>query len=328
MKLLVNKSVNPYYNLALEEYIFEHYIDDDYFLIWQNDNTIVVGKNQNTIEEINLDFVQEHSINVVRRGTGGGAVYHDLGNVNFSYITKYDQNAEHSMQTYTIPIINALKSMGIDAKVMGRNDITIDEKKVSGNAQRIYKGRILHHGTLLFDSDLSVLSQALKVKADKFESKGIKSVRSRVCNIKEYLDASMNLEDFIDYLERSIKDNYNSDIFVLKEEDLQQIQELCDSKFSTWGWNYGESPVCNIHNNVRFPGGNIEIFLSINKGYISICAIYGDFMAMKPIEDITLQLIGCKFELNEVTQCLSRFNLSEYFGSIKLEEIIQCIFGN
>ena len=190
-------STDPTFNLAFEEYVFESMDQNEtYFMLWQNDHAIIVGKHQNTIEEINQDFVKEQGIKVVRRLTGGGAVYHDLGNLNFTFIVNNDSGKPFDFQSFTRPVVKALQSLGVNAEFNGRNDITIDGKKFSGNSQYAKRGRVLHHGTVLFNSKLDTVQNALKVKKDKIESKGVKSVKSRVTNIADYLEPGFTLEDF------------------------------------------------------------------------------------------------------------------------------------
>ena len=193
-------SLIPYYNLAFEEWVLTHCLEGDYLMLWQNDNTIVIGQNQNAEAEINRAFVDEHKINVVRRGTGGGAVYHDLGNLNYSFITDAGDLQERSAARFTQPVVEALKALGLDAESSGRNDILVSGRKVSGTAQQLYKGRILHHGTLLFDSNADMIVGALNPDPTKFQSKSVQSVRSRVGNIRSFLPQDMTLGEFWDYL--------------------------------------------------------------------------------------------------------------------------------
>lgn len=264
MKYILSNSFNPYFNLALEEYIFKTVgALEDFIILWQNDNTIVIGRHQNTIEEINSDFVKKNKINVVRRITGGGAVYHDLGNLNFSFITGYDKNNMIDYQKYTIPVINALKKLGVNAELSGRNDLTIDGKKFSGNAQSMHKGRILHHGTLLFDSNLDILGKVLNVSLDKIQSKGIKSVRSRVTNIKDYLEKGTSIDQFKEVLLKNLFESNGLEEYCLSEDDINSINKLKESKYDTWEWNYGKSPKFNFKNSKRFANGKLEILLNI-----------------------------------------------------------------
>jgi len=192
-------SQDPCYNLAFEETVLARRTQGDYLLLWQNDNTIVIGQNQNAEAEINRTFVEGHHIHVVRRTTGGGAVYHDLGNLNYSFITDAGNAERLTMERFTKPIVEALKGLGLNAEASGRNDILVEGRKVSGTAQRLMKGRILHHGTLLFDANPGMVAGALNADPAKFQSKGAKSVRSRIGNIREFLPEKMSMTDFWNY---------------------------------------------------------------------------------------------------------------------------------
>lgn len=318
-------STDPYYNLAFEEYILKNYSEDSYFLLWQNANTIVIGLHQNTIEEINREFVDKNKINVIRRTTGGGAVYHDLGNLNYSFITDYNEKKHISMNFFINPIIESLNNMGIKAISSERNDILIDNKKISGSAQRLYKNRILHHGCILFNSDLSVLSQSLKVKPEKFQSKSVKSVRNRVANISDFLNMPKNIYDFKKCILDSISKNNEIENFNLTKKDIENINELKENKYKTWEWNYGRSPKFNITNARKFEDGIVEVYLLVENGFINSCSIYGDFMALKPVSDITNKFINCKYELNYIKDILAQFNIKEYFGNITFDDIVKLI---
>lgn len=327
MKYILSNSFNPYFNLALEEYIFKTVgMQEDFIILWQNENTIVIGKHQNTIEEINANFVKENNINVVRRITGGGAVYHDLGNLNFSFITGYDKNNMIDYKKYTIPVISALEKLGVDAELSGRNDLTIDGKKFSGNAQSMHKGRILHHGTLLFDSNLDIIGKVLNVQLDKIQSKGIKSVRSRVTNIKDYLREDTDVNGFKELLLKNLFENNTLEEYHLSENDLASITKLKESKYDTWEWNYGKSPKFNFKNSKRFTNGKLEVLLNVNGGLINECKIYGDFLALCSVDDLEEKLRGIRYEKSAVECILNSVNLTQYFGNITLDEILECFF--
>lgn len=198
MMYIRSSSTDPYFNLALEQYVFDFLPKTKaYFMLWQNDNTIVVGKHQNTVGEINVSFVKEHGIHVVRRLSGGGAVYHDLGNVNYTFIMDAGKSNELDISAFCKPVVDALRSLGITAEISGRNDITIDGKKFSGNSQYLKDGRMMHHGTIMYNSDLDTVEKALCVSKDKIISKGINSVRSRVTNIAEHMEKIISTEEFI-----------------------------------------------------------------------------------------------------------------------------------
>lgn len=330
MKYLLSDSTNPFYNLAMEEYVFKNSRPhEEVVILWQNEPTIVIGMHQNALEEINLDFVKKNNIHVVRRITGGGAVYHDLGNLNFSFITDYDNNAlALNFKKYTFPIIKALKKLGIQSELSGRNDITIDGKKFSGNAESIIKGRILHHGTLLFNSDLSILGKALKVKSDKIESKGVKSVKSRVTNIIDYMDNTVSIAEFKIILLKYLFEHEPLTKYVLTKDDEYLINKLMEEKYLTWEWVYGKAPKYNFKNYRRFDGGGIEVLLNIENGYISECSIFGDFLSLTPLQEVLEKLKGCKYEKEEVKDVFKKIKLYEYFGSITLDDILKVFFNN
>ncbi|MDW5299146.1 MAG: lipoate--protein ligase [Sedimentibacter sp.] len=330
MKFIENNSIDPHYNLAFEEYVFKNLnSDDDYVLLWRNGPAIIVGKNQNTVEEINMEFVKENNIKVVRRVTGGGAVYHDLGNLNFSFIAKADSNEKIDFKIYNVPIIKALEKLGVKCDLSGRNDLVIDEKKFSGIAQSISKGRVLNHGTLLFDSELDVLSKALNVKRDKIESKGIKSVSSRVTNIRAYVKEDVDILEFKDLLLKNIFEYFNEpiEVYELSDEDKNNIQKMVDERYGTWEWNFGRSPKFNYKGYNRFAGGCVEARLQVENGTIENCKIYGDFFGKIDIAVLEDKLKNVKYDFDEVENALSDVVVEEYFGRISKKEFLQCLFS-
>ncbi|ABW17589.1 lipoate--protein ligase [Alkaliphilus oremlandii] len=331
MKYIENHSTDPHYNLAFEEYVFKNLPLEEggYVLLWRNGPSIIIGKNQNSIEEINMEFVKENNIHVVRRVTGGGAVYHDLQNVNFSFITKAEELGEIDFKTYTIPVLRALESLGIPCELSGRNDITIDGKKFSGIAQSVVKGRVLNHGTLLFNSELEVLSKALNVKRDKIESKGVKSVASRVTNIKPYLKEDVDVLEFRDLILDNIFKFLNLPIekYELTEEDKNAIQKMVDERYGTWDWNFGKSPKFNYKGYQRFAGGGVEVRLQVEKGLIEECKIYGDFFGKGDIAVLEEKLKGIKYNEEAVEEALKDIAVGDYLGRITKEEFFLCLFN-
>jgi lipoate---protein ligase len=330
MKTILNESLDPRFNLALEEYVLKYLpSEEDFIFLWQNANSVIIGRNQNTIEEVNSTYVKEHDVQVVRRITGGGAVYHDLGNLNFSFITNTTKDNVNNYRKFTDPVIQALQSYGVPAEFGGRNDILVEGMKISGNAQAFHQHRFLHHGTILFNADLTMLGKILNPKPDKIESKGIKSVRSRVTNIMPYFKVVPTMTDF---KTRLLKQLLNTEditpfIYQLTDTDLKKITELVETKFSTWAWNYGESPAFSVEKYGRYEGGGVSFRLNIDQGLIQSVKIFGDFLGTKDIQDIELALTKVTFEPQAVTQALLPFNLEEYFLKISLENLLNCLFG-
>lgn len=326
MNYIETGSLDPCYNLAFEEYILTHKLDGEWLMLWQNANTVVVGLNQNAAQEINAGFVKEHGISVVRRSTGGGTVYHDLGNLNYSFITDVGERENLSIEKFSAPVCKALAAMGLNASVGGRNDIIIDGKKVSGVAQRISGKRILHHGTLLFRSDSAMIAGALNPDPDKFASKSSKSVRSRVGNIYDFLPEKMELEAFKEILKQQLL-NDGALRQELEAEELAQIEQLADSKYRSYDWTYGRSPQYSFHNSQRFPEGKLEVFLNVEKGLITDIHFSGDFMAVVDCDPISAALIGKKITSEAVAAVLDEFDTDAAFGGISRQQIQSLILN-
>ena len=318
-------SQDPAFNLAFEEYVLTHRREGAYLLLWQNDNTIVIGQNQNAEAEINRAFVEEHGIHVVRRTTGGGAVYHDLGNLNYSFITDLGNAEQLTMERFTRPIVEALKALGLDAEASGRNDILVEGRKVSGTAQRVTRDRILHHGTLLFDADPSMVAGALNVDPEKFRSKSAKSVRSRIGNIRDFLKKDMDLSAFWAYLKTALSGS-GLEQTTLTPEELAEVQALKARKYDTWEGNFGRSPQNNMTNKRYWRGGCLEVRADVAGGVITDIIFYGDFLAVQGMEDVAEALRGCPFRAEDFAAVLDRFDLSRFFGAITKEEILETVF--
>ena len=318
-------SQDPAFNLAFEEYVLTNRREGAYLLLWQNDNTIVIGQNQNAEAEINRAFVEEHGIHVVRRTTGGGAVYHDLGNLNYSFITDLGNAEQLTMERFTQPIVEALKALGLDAEASGRNDILVEGRKISGTAQRVTRDRILHHGTLLFDADPSMVAGALNVDPEKFRSKSAKSVRSRIGNIRDFLKEDMDLPAFWDYLKTALAGS-GLEQTTLTPEELAEVKALKAGKYDTWEWNFGRSPKYNMTNKRYWTGGGLEVRADVAQGVITDIIFYGDFLAVRGMEEVTEALRGCPFRAEDFGAVLDRFDLSKFFGAISKEEILETVF--
>lgn len=322
---LETNSLDPAYNLAFEETVLRRRTQGDYLLLWQNDNTVVVGQNQNAEAEIDRAFVEAHGIHVVRRTTGGGAVYHDMGNLNYSFITDIGDAQRLTMERFTRPVVEALRDLGLQAEASGRNDILVEGRKVSGTAQRMMGGRILHHGTLLFDANPDMVAGALHADPAKFQSKSSKSVRSRVGNIRAFLKENMDLAAFWAYLKEALAgDGLTPDH--LTEEELAAVDELRRDKYDTWEWTFGRSPRYSMTNRRRWDGGSLEPHLEVEKGLITGIVFYGDFLSLRSLEPVTEALVGCPFRREAVAAVLDRFPLEQYFGGISREEILDTLF--
>jgi lipoate---protein ligase len=327
MRYLINKSTNPYFNLALDEYALKHMnMDEDFFFLWRNEPSVIIGKNQNTVEEINQAFIDNNNIKVARRVSGGGAVYHDLGNLNFTFIINVDDPGEVNYKKYVQPVIDALNEMGVKAEASGRNDILINGLKISGNAQRMANKKLMHHGTLLYDVNMEDLVQALNVAPDKYISKGVKSVRSRVTNIKEHLPKSNDILDFWDSLHFFLSNKGKDKEIVLSEKEIAKIEFEAMNRFATWDWIYGKSPEFNFVNKKRFDGGKLEIKADVEHGHLQSIRFMGDYLGLKDVDSIEARLKNVRFHRADVDHILNDYDLTTYFGNITKEEILSLMF--
>lgn len=330
MYFIDNKGItDPQINLAIEEYVLRNMdVEEDSFLLFYiNEPSIIIGKNQNTIEEIDTDFVEKNGIKVVRRLSGGGAVYHDLGNLNYSFITKDDGESFRNFKKFTQPVVEALGKLGVKAELIGRNDLLVDGRKISGNAQFATGGRMFSHGTLMFDTEIDTVVSALKVRKDKIESKGIKSIRSRVANISEFLEEPMSIETLRLEILKSIFDGEeNIKYKELTEEDWKNIHALSAERYANWNWNYGKSPKFNMQHSHRFPVGSIDVRLQVNKGVIEDVAIFGDFFGIGEIEKVQAALRGVSYSKQAIEEALAGIDVPRFLGGITTEEFVQLIY--
>lgn len=316
MKFLRLETCDPYYNLAVEEYLFK-FLDDDVFMLWQNEKTVVIGKNQNAFTEVNLKKAEQLDIKIARRITGGGAVYHDLGNVNYSYITK---GGEIDFKKFAAPVISALKTLGINAELSGRNDLTVLDKKISGNAQFTKNNRTLHHGTLLFDSNLERLDGILKVDREKLESKAIKSVSSRVTNIKPLLKKEMSTAEFIEYLERYIEKEFDIDKeVILDKKKIEEIRKRNASESYLFP-NRDFLSKYSLKNKKRYSFGTVEIYLEMQNYTIKDIKITGDFFENKPVSELE-ELLKNK----NIKGDLENLCVEDYICGMKTQEFLSLL---
>ena len=326
MKFISNNDItDPTLNLAMEEYVLKNMPkDDSYFLFYVNRPSIIIGKNQNTIEEVNQPYIDEHGIDVVRRISGGGAVYHDTGNLNFSFVTDDDGNSFHNFKKFTEPIVEALQSLGVDADMSGRNDIQVGSAKISGNAMVKVKDRMFSHGTLMLNSELNEVQNALKVNPAKIKSKGIKSVRSRVANISEFLDEPLDIDRFKEIILKTIFGEATQvEEYILTDDDWKKIEQLSNEKYRTWEWNYGRNPKYNFEREEKFEKGFVQIKLDVKKGRIEHAKIFGDFCGEGDITELENALEGTMHEFDSIEEALSNYDIYHYFGDIERYELIR-----
>jgi len=320
-------TTDPAWNLAVEQYVFDSLPRDRaYFMLWQNDNAIIIGKHQNTLAEINEAYVAAHGIRVVRRLSGGGAVYHDMGNLNFTFITDAADTEQLDFKLFCLPVVRTLERLGVSARVDGRNDITIGGRKFSGNAQYLRGGRVMHHGTIMFDSDLEVVGRALQVDPDKVHSKGVKSVRSRVTNVREHLPRDISLPEFRAILLQNILQETPGEPWVLTEADLAAVAALREQRYAAWEWNYGSSPVCTVVKRRRFDGcGLVEVYLTVERGLITGAAFRGDFFSAVEPEELAARLTGLRPEPAHYEAALRGVDVPRYFTGLTNGQLLSLL---
>ena len=322
MRYLRNKNTDPYYNMAFDEFCLESLpIDEPVFFLWQNRPAVIVGLNQEVNTEVNLDYLNKNNIALVRRVTGGGAVYHDLGNLNYTIVGR-SEDLERDYPEYASILMKALQELGIPATLSGRNDILVDGKKVSGFAKRVCKNRLMVHGTLMYDVDLEVLPQALTPSASKLQSKGIASVRSRVANLRDYLPKVADIQAFSQRLEEILSCHYTDTEYQLSAEDLASIQRLANEKFAQWEWNYGRSPKATLTHSARLACGTVEIHLKIAENRIVFCQFGGDFLGNLPTSEVESALNGVVYEANAIRECLKKMLIGQYFDGVEVDDLV------
>lgn len=320
-------STDPSFNLALEQYVFDVLPRDrNYFILWQNDNAVIVGRHQNTMAEINEPYIREHGIRVVRRLSGGGAVYHDLGNLNFTYIQDSESGIQLDLAMFCRPLAQAIRALGANAEVNGRNDITIDGRKFSGNAQYVKEGRVMHHGTIMFDSDLSIAGLALTPDPEKVAAKGVKSVRSRMTTVKEHLDGDITLAQFKKLLLEKLFEDQPMEEYKLTEQDIAAIEKLQEERYGTWKWNYGGSPACDLTRKKRVEGcGTVECRFHVKEGRITQAAFRGDFFSAKDPALLAERFVGLRPVIEDYQKALEGIDVSEYFSGMSVEALLDIL---
>jgi len=326
MLIIKSPTNDPYFNIASEEYILENF-SEDVFMLYINSPSIIVGKFQNTLAQLNIDYINQHQIKVVRRLTGGGAVFHDLGNINFSFLCHKDENDEAGFEKYTEPIVKYLQKLGVDAQLKGRNDLVIGDKKISGNAKLTTSKKVLQHGTLLYSSKMSELSQALKSDPLKFKDKAVKSIRSRVTNISDHLSNPLSCIEFEEGLIKYITfSNLTTTGYTFTDADIQNIKKLADDKYSTWDWNFGASPEYNFDKTLKTKGGIIEVRLIVQNGIITEFKLNGDFFTKFPVERLIFAFKGCRHELQAVKEVINNIKVEAYLVNISGDDLLEAFF--
>ena len=327
MRYIESPSTDPRFNLALEQYVFD-FMDrsHEYFMLWRNDNAVIVGKHQNTIAEVDRNFIAEHGIKVVRRLSGGGAVYHDLGNINFTFVADTGEKESFDFSTFCKPMVKALASFGVKAEILGRNDMVIDGMKFSGNAQYIKQNRVMHHGTIMFDSDLDVMRRALAAPKDKIDSKGTKSVRSMVTNIKPHTAGDITVAGFFCALREFMFAEYKLEAYELTAGDLLGVCELQSAVYDTWEWNYGYSPECSIIKERRVEGcGVLQVHMDVENGLIREIAFYGDYFGNGDTAELRNRLLGKRLEEQDLREALSGVDIGGFFFRMDMDTFISVV---
>ncbi len=327
MRFVDNNGItDPRRNLALEEYLLRNVtLDEPLLLFYINEPAVIIGRNQNTLQEIDPDYVAEEEIHVVRRLSGGGAVFHDLGNLNFSFITPGDENL-HNFAKFTEPVVAVLRQLGVDAELRGKSDIFADGRKISGNAQYLSRGRMFSHGTLLFDTDIETMLKALNPRQVEIESKAVQSVRSFVANIRELLPQEMTIVALKDALVRGIFGGTAVPTYDLSTVEWQQVEQIATERYGTWEWNVGRSPDFNVRKEGETPAGKVDARINVHEGRVRGVTLFGNFASKRDVTNVTERLIGVKYERGALETAVADLDLSPYFGEISHREFVTLLY--
>ncbi len=319
---------DPSVNLAIEEYALRH-LDPryTYVLFYVNEPSIIIGRNQNTFAEINTAFVRERGLHVVRRRSGGGAVYHDAGNLNFSFITDYRPDRLNNFRFFTEPVVRVLREMGVDAELQGRNDVVVDGRKVSGNAQFSTPQRMFSHGTLLFDSDLDEVARALGGKQRTLQSRAQTSTRARVANIAEFAEQHLDVSTFRDRLLRSLFARGDIRTYRLSAQDWRGVKQLVEERYGRWAWNYGESPPFDLHRSRRFGFGELDVRVDVRKGHIEGAHIFSDKLDTTALSPLARHLAGTPYDREALLRTLGAVDLDHYVPGLARDSLVDLLLG-
>ena len=332
MRYLLNNSTDPYFNMALDEFCLENLVlDEPYFYLWRNRPSVIIGLNQNAYSEVNLGYLNANGITLARRVTGGGAVYHDLQNLNYTIVAPLPCHPERcpepvegrSEGSTPVPIVEALRQLGVPAELTGRNDIFVEGRKVSGYARRVSKRQEIIHGTLMYDVDLDTLTHVLDTPGSKLQAKGIGSVKSRVANLKDYLPGFKSLDE----VQAALQDILASGDcqMELTENQLSEVRRMADEKFSTWDFIYGRSRQADLVRSAKLPCGTVEASISLDRGLITDISFRGDFMFDEPATELESKLVGCRFEYDSLSSVLGNTDISRYFRDTTSSDVLDLI---
>jgi lipoate-protein ligase A len=327
MRFVDNENItDPRLNLAIEEHLLRNMdLAEPILLFYINEPSVIIGRNQNTIEEIDPDYVKSERIHVVRRLSGGGAVYHDLGNLNFSFITQGKEGL-HDFARFTNPVIEVLRHLGVAAELRGKSDIFANDKKISGNAQYSTAGRMFSHGTLLFDTNLEVMLKALNPRKAKIESKAVQSIRNFVVNIRELLDQDMDVYGLRKSILQGIFGQSPLPSYQLTSADWEGIQTISDQRYQQWDWNFGRSPEFNLQKSDRLPAGKIDVRIKVIDGRIDTLRIYGDFAGLRDVAELEQQLAGVRYDREALATSLADVDLQPYFGDLNKAAFLKLLY--
>ena len=326
MRCIISEYNDPFFNLASEEVLLK-FRSEDYFLLYRNEPSIVVGKHQNTLAEINLPYVRNKGILVARRISGGGTVFHDMGNLNFAFITTGREGDLVDYKKYTLPIINAMTKLDLEVSLGARNELLLGKLKISGTASHVYKQRVLHHGTLLFSSEMDDLSLALKVKPGIFKDRAVKSIKSEVTNIRDHLVDKMDVLDFQKLIFKAILENMGRGTkYRYSKQDLDDINKLKDNKFSSREWNFGYSPKYQFSKALQFGSGKIALHMNVDKGIIQEVNIEGEFQGAKDINALEEVLVGTIHDPETIRMRLSGIRVEDYIAGLENEQLLSGMF--
>lgn len=316
MKYLINNSTDPYFNLAFDEYCLENIPSEEpYFFLWRNRPAVIIGLNQNAYSEVNLDYLNSHGITLARRVTGGGAVYHDLQNMNYTIIGR-----NPSPQ----PMVDALRSLGVPAEQTGRNDIFVEGRKVSGYARRVSHNQEIIHGTLMYDVDLDTLTHVLDTQGSKMQAKGISSVKSRVANLKEYLPQFKSLDELQAALQEILSAGDGQ--MPLSAEQVAEVRRQADEKFSTWDFIYGHSHEADFRCKAKLSCGTVEANIRVDRGLITRLDFSGDFLFDTPAQELAAKMTGLRYAQAEVKAFLATQPVSTYFRAATPDDLAALLF--